>query len=335
MKKYLLPEEGNFYKVNMHCHTTVSDGLQTPQEVKDFFKSRGYSAVCYTDHYVLVGHEDLCDDEFIALHGYEVDISEKLNGRSWLLGKAYHLNMIAKEQSQRKIPYYKTTTKGCGNSKEWFEKVGEVDGTIDESFYDPKWVNDYIKKVSEKGFFVNYNHPKWSIQCAFDYVGLDAVHSVELLNTGCFNHGDVDATHYETMLRYGVKACPTGGDDNHSQKTCGKAWTMIKAKELTYSSLIEAYGKGDCYASSGPEILELYYEDDKISVKTSPAAKITMHSEGREVQVKKPEEGADTLSCAEFLFNPKKQGKFIRIEVEDRERNRAFSNAYYTEDIIG
>ena len=34
MKKYLLPENGNFYKANLHCHTTVSDGNWTPEEVK-------------------------------------------------------------------------------------------------------------------------------------------------------------------------------------------------------------------------------------------------------------------------------------------------------------
>ena len=34
MKKYLLPESGNFYKANLHCHTTVSDGSMTPEEVK-------------------------------------------------------------------------------------------------------------------------------------------------------------------------------------------------------------------------------------------------------------------------------------------------------------
>ena len=33
MRKYLLPEHGNFYKVNMHSHSTLSDGKQTPEEL--------------------------------------------------------------------------------------------------------------------------------------------------------------------------------------------------------------------------------------------------------------------------------------------------------------
>ncbi len=45
MRKYLLPKEGSFYKANLHCHTTVSDGGMTPEEIKNLFKSKGYYEV--------------------------------------------------------------------------------------------------------------------------------------------------------------------------------------------------------------------------------------------------------------------------------------------------
>ena len=34
MKKFLLPESGNFYKANLHSHCTVSDGKLTAEEMK-------------------------------------------------------------------------------------------------------------------------------------------------------------------------------------------------------------------------------------------------------------------------------------------------------------
>lgn len=34
MKHFLLPETGHFYKANLHCHSTVSDGSRTPEEIK-------------------------------------------------------------------------------------------------------------------------------------------------------------------------------------------------------------------------------------------------------------------------------------------------------------
>ena len=41
MRKYLLPETGSFYKANLHCHTVISDGRRTPEEVKALYKGGG------------------------------------------------------------------------------------------------------------------------------------------------------------------------------------------------------------------------------------------------------------------------------------------------------
>ena len=38
MKKYLLPNMGNYYKANMHCHSTCSDG--------DYFNDEGVFKFC-------------------------------------------------------------------------------------------------------------------------------------------------------------------------------------------------------------------------------------------------------------------------------------------------
>ena len=37
MRKYLLPKEGKFYKANLHCHTNLSDGDFTPEEIKEMY----------------------------------------------------------------------------------------------------------------------------------------------------------------------------------------------------------------------------------------------------------------------------------------------------------
>jgi len=78
MRQYLLPENGKFYKANMHMHTNISDGNMTREEVKQTFLDKGYSIVAYTDHEVLVPHNDLSDENFLALTSYEVSLSEKV-----------------------------------------------------------------------------------------------------------------------------------------------------------------------------------------------------------------------------------------------------------------
>jgi len=79
MKKVLLSKEkGNFYKANLHCHSTYSDGVLSPSEIKELYKSMGYSIVAFTDHNVLMPHDELKDDDFLPLNGYEMDFSEDL-----------------------------------------------------------------------------------------------------------------------------------------------------------------------------------------------------------------------------------------------------------------
>ena len=52
MKHYLIPENGQFYKANMHTHTTWSDGNLTPEEVRDLYRNAGYQIVAFSDHEV-------------------------------------------------------------------------------------------------------------------------------------------------------------------------------------------------------------------------------------------------------------------------------------------
>ena len=332
----LIPEAGKFYKANLHCHTTISDGKQTPEQVKEFFKSRGYSAVCDTDHEVLVGHEDLCDDEFIALHGYEVAIKKDEGGHTGLFMPVYHFNIIAKTQSQRYMPrFYRDNPSCAGDSRRWIHEVGvydkEGDDYIDHTEYDVNWINDYLAGVRDGGYLITYNHPMWSMQSALDYAGLKNIHAIEAINGGCIVLNDNTSLHYETLLRQGLRIVPVGGDDNHAETHCALGWTMIKAPELTYEALTDAYEKGYCYASEGPEILSLVIKDGKIIVKTSEAAAITLFADSRYVRTKRSR--TETYTEAEFEYVPEKFGKYFRFEVRDAAGYRAFSNAYYTDEI--
>ena len=332
----LIPEAGKFYKTNLHCHTTISDGKQTPEQVKEFYKSRGYSAVCYTDHEVLVGHEDLCDEDFIALHGYEVAIKKDESGHTGLFMPVYHFNIIAKTQSQRYMPcFYRDNPSCAGDSRRWIHEVGvydkEGDDYIDHTEYNVEWINEYLAGVKAGGYLITYNHPMWSMQSALDYAGLKNIHAIEAINGGCIVLNDNTSLHYETLLRQGLRIVPVGGDDNHAESSCGLGWTMIKAPELTYEALTEAYEKGYCYASEGPEIHSLIIEDGKIKVKTSEAAAITLFADSRYVRTKRSR--TETYTEAEFEYVPEKFGKFFRIEVRDAAGYKAFSNAYYPDEI--
>ena len=61
----LIDKNRNFYKANLHCHTTLSDGKLTRDDVKAAYKERGYSIVAFTDHEHLIDNSDLNDDGFM------------------------------------------------------------------------------------------------------------------------------------------------------------------------------------------------------------------------------------------------------------------------------
>ena len=333
MKTELIPESGRFYKVNMHCHTDISDGKRTPEEVKEDYKRAGYSAVCYTDHEVLIGHSDLCDEEFIALHGYEVAIKKNENEHTGFFMPVYHFNIIAPSQDAlTAINYYFTVPSCSGNTRKNIDSCAKYSSTIDHTEYDIDWINNFLGEIADAGFLITYNHPLWSLQDARDYAGLEHLHAVEVINGACARAlRDNTAIPYETLLREGNRLVPVSGDDNHSQAETGLAWTMIKADKLSYEALIDSYKKGNCYVSEGPEIHSLIIEDGLIKIKTSPATKITLFSQGR-YTARKVSEGNE-ITEAEFEYLPEKFGTFFRLEVRDQNGFCAFSNAYYTNDI--
>ena len=61
----LLPQRGQFYKANLHCHTVLSDGTWTKEPVKAEYQKKGYSIVAFTDHRHYGWHPELQDDSFL------------------------------------------------------------------------------------------------------------------------------------------------------------------------------------------------------------------------------------------------------------------------------
>ena len=95
MKKYLIPEGGNFYKANLHSHTTLSDGKLTPEQMKELYKSHGYSIISFTEHGKFFNHNDMTEDDFLVLNGYEPSITENMDDPGYHFRRTCHMCMIA------------------------------------------------------------------------------------------------------------------------------------------------------------------------------------------------------------------------------------------------
>ena len=78
MKKYLIDPKLSWYKANLHCHTTHSDGYYSPEEIKRIYMERGYSIVAFSDHEVIFDNSFLSDENFVALTAVEYSIKQHI-----------------------------------------------------------------------------------------------------------------------------------------------------------------------------------------------------------------------------------------------------------------
>lgn len=349
MKKVLLPEAGNgmnYYRANLHCHTTVSDGKMTPEEIKAMYMSHGYSVVAYTDHNVLIPHDDLCDENFVALNSYELNINDPFK-YNYPRSKTCHVNFIALEQDNITDVCYHRTAYAKGNAKLWRDKVKhDPDAPDYERVYSGDGVSDLIAKGRQAGFFVTYNHPTWSLESYPDYSNYRGMNAMEIVNYSCVVDGyeDDNGRVYDDLLNQGKHIYCIATDDNHNGHPQGDpqcdsfgGYTMIAAPRLEYREITKALEAGNFYAvqgtstHKGPEILSIEYEDGKVFIRTSEARRINLITSARCKNRMKAAPDGETVNYAEYEL--KDSEVWFRVVVTDTEGYKAYTNAYFLKDL--
>ena len=333
MKKVLLSKEkGNFYKANLHCHSTYSDGALSPSEIKELYKSMGYSIVAFTDHNVLMPHDELKDDDFLPLNGYEMDFSEeKKEGRP---AKTCHICLIALEENNLMQVCWHREKYLRKNAVLYRNKVQFDESEPDyERYYSPECISYVMEEGRRKGYFITYNHPTWSLEEYNDYTRYHGMHAMEICNYGCLvgGHADYNPRVYDDMLRAGERIYCIAADDNHNHRAdSGGGFTVINAERLEYRTITKALEKGQFYASQGPEIYELWYEDGKIGIKCSPAEQIIFNFGNRAAKRFCGENG-EAIDCAEV--DVEDNNIYVRVTVIDHKGKPANTNAYFVDEL--
>ena len=323
MIRYLLPKEGNFYKANLHCHSTDSDGAFSPETLVEGYKAHGYSILAMTDHNRLYDRSSLCSEDFLVLNGFEYD-----HYPFPLRGRNLHINMIAKDPKNLTKPELdKEITPGveCGNDTEFTAKI-----------------NKQIKTANDAGFLTIYNHMRWSHDTDADALSYEGFFGMEVFNyfSEILSIDEYNFSTFASMIRAGKKICPIMADDNHNLMgaknieltledrwdTSFGGWIQIKAPDLKYETIIQALEAGDFYASQGPEIHELYIEDgNKLHISCSPVKSIgvvTAERRGRS-------HWSRTKTFTEADFELSENADFVIVEIIDEHGRHAVSQAYY------
>lgn len=336
MKKLLLDSTKPYFKANLHCHTVVSDGKLTPQEVKEIYVNEGYSVIAYTDHNVMVGHSDLNDENFLALNGYEMNIDEEnKDERPFSELKTCHLCYIALEPDNLTQVCYHREKFFFGGAANYKDQLKYDESKPDyERYYTPECINDMIAQGRENGFFITYNHPAWSLETLNEYGKYEGMNAMEICNYGCMEVGypDYNEKEYDEILRGGQKIYCIAADDNHNRRNDSfGGFTVINADKLEYRTITKALEDGNFYASQGPAIHNVWYEDGKIGIECSDAVSIVLNTGVRRTEIRYESDGTLVNSA---VFDVKDNDNYVRITVTDASGKHANTNAYFVEDLV-
>ena len=327
----LLSSKRPYFKGNMHCHSTLSDGNQTPEELKAWFKGHGYHFLAITDHEVTYNHSDLDDEEFITITSAELSVKEfpEISTSTNRRMKVGHFNIYAKEQSNDATLFYSTIADHYAPEEQRRRLAAELGDVTRE--YSTESINAIIRGANEAGFFVAYNHPRWSLETYREYSGYEGLWGVEIYNTSCALAGlnEYDINVVDDMLRDGKRVFASSGDDNHSERRCGGTVVMVNADSLSYKNIIDGLLAGTFYTSTGPEIYDMWVEDGSVHITCSDARQISYSTQGR--RAKAVHAGDEPLTAATFKIEP--DDGYFRLDVIDSEGQHANTQAYFLADL--
>ncbi len=326
MRIDILPKHLNYYKANLHSHSTLSDGQPTPEQMKAAYKEKGYSILAITDHNVFIPHNDMTEADFLMLNGIEYNLDSN-DGSA----RTCHFCAIARDPETVIQPFFHRT-------KYYFRGAIEARKSVRFDPSKPDYVRTYshagisemMKGCADAGFFVTYNHPAWSLERYPEYMGYEGMHAIEMVNNGCvvLGYPEHNETVYDDMLMGGKRVFCIATDDNHIvERDSFGAYTVIGAPALEYRAVTDALFAGTFYCSTGAAIDEMYIEDGTLYVKTPPAREIRVFTGARHAKcIRGTREKPVTELCFD-VSDPR--CRYFRVTVTDLDGNCAYSNAYY------
>lgn len=288
--------EGNWYKGNLHTHTTNSDGALCVEEMIGKYRNKGYDFLVITDHNKLTEIKNLSRDGFLVIPGEEIAIGKSEPGGQ------YHLLIInlSKEINPKK-------------------------------YNRPQEVIDIARSC---GAEVIIAHPYWSSLSMNDLLSLKDYLGIEIFNSSCFYSvgKGYSLTHWDDLLirQKGILGFATDDShyhfNDHRPNDTAVSCIMVKTKSLTVNDLFQAIRSGNFYSSMGPQIKDFYIKNKEVFIHTSPVKVINFiaySSHGESFTAK------DNNFITQTSYKLKGGERYIRIECFDQEGRGAWSNPIF------
>ncbi len=241
---------GKFWRGNIHTHSTLSDGLLSPEKVIEAYRQSGYDFAMLSEHFVSIFDWPIADTRSFRSQGFTTIIGAEIHAPKTTVGELWHI--IAAGLPLDFAP--------CAE--------GETGPQL-------------ARRAADAGAFIGIAHPAWSQLTMADAHSMEAAHAVEIYNHGCAVENDRGDGWYllDQLLNEGRRLSAFATDDAHfhdHDRDAFGGWVHVKAETLEPEDLLKALKSGNYYSSQGPQIHSLSISGDQLTIECSPVDMISV-----------------------------------------------------------
>ena len=307
--------EPQWYKGATHVHSLWSDGDAAPEFIADWYKTRGWDFVCFSEHNILMEGEKLVPvapdakltaDRLLAIQqrfGTDwPEVRESGAGRQMRLKTLAELSAYFNAPGEfLLIPAEEMTTAG-GNPHMNAINIRElVPGAPEAGDPAPK-MQGYLDAIAGQQakhgapMLVHLNHPNWRNALSSEVIlAVPDLRFFEVYNgAGPTDRGDAERgvptteRHWDVVLSMQLRRNPdyilygVATDDSHNYHAIdrglanpGRGWVMVQAERLEAGALVEAMQRGDFYGTSGVVLSAIDRGDSHLGVHIAAQTGVT------------------------------------------------------------
>jgi hypothetical protein len=302
VRNFPFDQPGQYFRGNIHSHSTNSDGLLSPADVAKAYRERNYDFIAITDHFLARYGFPITDSSpfrtstFTTLLGAEMHVPGLQNGIIWdLLAIGLPCDFPHQQASETDI--------------------------------------DLVSRASAAGAFVAIPHPGWNGVVHSDGLRLiDVVDAIEIHNEGHTLDSDRGSGWFlaDSLATAGHRFSTFAADDAHFKTDRFDrfgGWINLKSESLDPESLLKSLKAGHYYASTGATIRNVEITGNEIVVEADPAVGIMLGGAGTIRQYVR----GDGLTQATFqrsLF----ESSFFRVIVVQANGKKAWSSPIWLDE---
>ncbi len=309
---------GQWLRCALHAHSTISDGDLSPRALARQYLTAGFDVLAITDHWRLATVPDAPEILLVPAAELTADLG-RVGWTADLL--VYGIQDIPEDPG--------------GDRRNWMTNTEEhwEQRTFPSVEAGAAW-------AESQGGVAYLAHPYWTGAGSYAFDEAPHLAGVEVFNGSaeCEGGRGDSSVLWDEALDRGIRLHGIATDDSHMPLfDIGLAWTWVKVEERTSEAVVSALRDGHAYGSTGPRILDLRHDQNKVEIRCSPVQSIhvtTSRENGSSVVAGRggrrggrilEADGAGLITHAVVEYDPTNV-TYVRVRIVDAGGHQAWTN---------